>query len=150
MFRGVTHINLDAKGRMAFPSRYRDRLVESGDGLVVVTVDRDHCLLLYPLPEWERIEQKLVLLPTLNRTARRLQRLLIGHATECQLDGSGRILLPPPLREFAGLDKKTVLIGQGNKFELWDESVWMEKRDQWLAEAAQENELPEELEALSI
>lgn len=135
---------------MAFPSRYRDKLIQSSDGQIVVTVDRDHCLLIYPLPEWERIEQKLIRLPTLNRTARRLQRLLIGHATECQLDGNGRILLPPPLREFAGLDKKAVLIGQGNKFELWDEPVWNERRDQWLAEAAQENELPEELEALSI
>ncbi|EAR21845.1 mraZ protein [Nitrococcus mobilis Nb-231] len=135
---------------MAFPGRYRDRLLQSSDGQVVVTVDRDHCLLIYPLPEWERIEQKLIKLPTLNRTARRLQRLLIGHATECQLDGNGRILLPQPLREFAGLDKKAVLIGQGNKFELWDEPVWHERRDQWLAEAAQENELPEELEALSL
>lgn len=150
MFRGVAQINLDVKGRMAFPSRYRAKLIQSSDGQVVVTVDRDHCLLIYPLPEWERIEQKLIRLPTLNRATRRLQRLLIGHATECQLDGNGRILLPPPLREFAGLDKKAVLIGQGNKFELWDESVWNERRDQWLAEAAQENELPEELEALSI
>ncbi|WP_040661888.1 division/cell wall cluster transcriptional repressor MraZ [Nitrococcus mobilis] len=150
MFRGVAQINLDVKGRMAFPGRYRDRLLQSSDGQVVVTVDRDHCLLIYPLPEWERIEQKLIKLPTLNRTARRLQRLLIGHATECQLDGNGRILLPQPLREFAGLDKKAVLIGQGNKFELWDEPVWHERRDQWLAEAAQENELPEELEALSL
>ncbi|HET8700831.1 MAG TPA: division/cell wall cluster transcriptional repressor MraZ [Nitrococcus sp.] len=150
MFRGVTQINLDVKGRLAFPSRYRDKLIQSCDGQVVLTVDRDHCLLIYPLPEWERIEQKLVKLPTLNRTARRLQRLLIGHATECQLDGNGRILVPPPLREFAGLDKKVVLIGQGNKFELWDELAWNERRAQWLAEAAQENELPEELEALSI
>lgn len=150
MFRGVAQINLDVKGRLAFPSRYRDKLIQSSNGQIVVTVDRDHCLLIYPLPEWERIEQKLIRLPTLNRTARRLQRLLIGHATECQLDGNGRILLPPPLRAFAGLDKKAVLIGQGNKFELWDESIWNERRDQWLAEAAQENELPEELEALSI
>lgn len=137
---------------MAFPSRYRDKLIQSSDGQIVVTVgvDRDQCLLIYPLPEWERIEQKLIRLPTLNPAARRLQRLLIGHATECQLDGNGRILLPPPLREVARLDKKTVLIGQGNKFELWDELTWDEKRDQWLAEAAQENELPEELEALSL
>ncbi|MBA1146111.1 division/cell wall cluster transcriptional repressor MraZ [Ectothiorhodospiraceae bacterium WFHF3C12] len=151
MFRGVTHINLDAKGRMAFPSRYREKLVSYCDGQLVVTVDRDHCLLVYPLPDWEVIEQKLVRLPSLNRQARRLQRLLIGHATECQLDGNGRILLPPPLREFAGLDKKTVLIGQGNKFELWDEDTWAQNRDAWLAEAAEEDgELSEELESLSL
>lgn len=135
---------------MAFPSRYRDRLQTLSDGQVVVTVDRDHCLLVYPLPEWEKIEQKLVRLPSLNPVARRLQRLLIGHATECQLDGNGRILLPPPLRDFAGLEKKAVLIGQGNKFELWDEQAWVAKRDQWLAEAAQEEVLTEELEALSL
>lgn len=136
---------------MAFPSRYRDKLVSYCDGQLVVTVDRDHCLLVYPLPDWEVIEQKLVRLPSLNRQARRLQRLLIGHATECQLDGSGRILLPPPLREFAGLDKKTVLIGQGNKFELWDEQTWAQNRDAWLAEAAEEDgELSEELESLSL
>jgi MraZ protein len=115
-----------------------------------VTVDRDHCLLVYPLPEWEHIEQKLVRLPSLNRSARRLQRLLIGHATECQLDGSGRILLPPPLREFAGLEKHTVLIGQGNKFELWDESAWTQRRDEWLVEAADSDELPGDLESLSL
>lgn len=150
MFRGVTHVNLDAKGRIALPSRYRDRLTELCDGQLVVTVDRDGCLLIYPLPAWEVIEQKLVNLPGLSRTARRLQRLLIGHATECQLDGSGRILLPPPLREFAGLDKRTVLIGQGNKFELWDETSWIEKREQWLAESAEEEELPGDLEQLAL
>ena len=150
MFRGVAHINLDAKGRIAFPSRYRERLQQMCDGVLVMTVDRDHCLLVYPLPEWETIEQKLVNLPGLNRTARRLQRLLIGHATECQLDGNGRILVPPPLREFAGLDKRTVLIGQGNKFELWDENEWFSRRKEWLAEAADEDDLPAELEALSL
>ncbi len=150
MFRGVAQINLDAKGRMAFPSRYRERLLALCDGNLVVTVDRDHCLLVYPLPEWEHIEQKLVRLPSLNRSARRLQRLLIGHATECQLDGSGRILLPPPLREFASLDKRTVLIGQGNKFELWDEATWTVRRAEWLDEAAGTDELPGDLESLSL
>lgn len=150
MFRGVTQITLDAKGRMAFPSRYRERLQALCDGQLVVTVDRDYCLLVYPLPEWEHIEQKLVRLPSLNRTARRLQRLLIGHATECQLDGNGRILLPTPLREFAGLEKRTVLIGQGNKFELWDESTWAGLREQWLAETAEAEELPGDLESLSL
>ena len=150
MFRGVTQITLDAKGRMAFPSRYRERLQALCDGQLVVTVDRDYCLLVYPLPEWEHIEQKLVRLPSLNRTARRLQRLLIGHATECQLDGNGRILLPTPLREFAGLEKRTVLIGQGNKFELWDESTWSGLRAQWLAETAEAEELPGDLESLSL
>jgi len=120
------------------------------DGQLVVTVDRDHCLLLYPLPEWEILERKLVKLPSLNKQARRLQRLLIGHATEMELDGNGRILLPPPLRDFAELDKRIVLIGQGNKFEIWNEAQWAERRDQWLNEVDGEEDLPTELESLSL
>lgn len=151
LFRGVTQLSLDAKGRMAMPAKYRDRLLSQCGGQLVITVDRDHCLLLYPLPEWEEIERKLVKLPSLNPAARRLQRLLIGHATECELDGAGRILLPPPLREFAKLDKRLVLIGQGNKFELWDEDAWSAKREDWLAEEGAEGlQLPPELESLSL
>lgn len=149
MFRGVSTLSLDAKGRMAMPAKYRERLEELCEGQLVVTVDRD-CLLLYPLPQWEEIERKLVRLPTLNAQSRRLQRLLIGHATECELDGNGRILVPTPLREFARLEKRVVLIGQGNKFELWDEDSWSARRDEWLAEGDSDMELPAELESLSL
>ena len=151
MFRGVNNISLDAKGRMALPTRYRERLNERCDGQIVITVDRDHCLLIYPLPEWEEIERKLVRLPSLNKQARRLQRLLIGHATECQLDGNGRVLLPQPLRDFAGLNRSVVLIGQGNKFELWDEQTWNERREAWLEEDDEEGiDLPTDMENLSL
>ncbi len=150
LFRGVSHINLDAKGRLAMPTRYRERLVEGCDGHLVVTVDVDRCLLIYPLPEWEVLERRLAALPNLDRQARRLQRLLIGHATECDLDRHFRILLPAPLREFAGLEKAVVMIGQGNKFELWDERAWNENRDQWLAEEAGEETLSNALETLSL
>ncbi len=152
MFRGVTNLSLDAKGRMAVPARYRDRLQSESDGRVVVTVDRDGCLLIYPMREWEAIERQLVELPSLNKQARRLQRLLIGHATECEFDGQGRILIPGPLREFAGIDRRVVLIGQGHKFELWDEESWNERRAAWLAETDEEDgvELPAALESLSI
>lgn len=133
------------------PAKFRERLQDQCNGKLVITVDRDRCLLVYPLPEWEEIERKLVKLPTLNKQARRLQRLLIGHATECELDGSGRILIPPPLREFAGLDKQTVLIGQGNKFELWDAQIWNERRAIWLAEDEDDEEgLPIEFQSLSL
>jgi MraZ protein len=150
LFRGVNALNLDAKGRMTMPTRYRQRLTDGCNGQLVITVDRDHCLLLYPFPEWEVIERKLVKLPSFNRQARRLQRLLVGHATEVELDSAGRVLLPPPLREFAGLDKRAVLIGQGNKFELWDETLWNERRDGWLAEDDDLENLPAELESLSL
>lgn len=149
MFRGVSTLNLDAKGRLAIPTKYREQLVAHCNGQMVVTVDRDHCLLLYPLPDWEEIERKLVKLPSFNAQARRLQRLLIGHATECELDGSGRILLPPPLREFAALDKGVVLIGQGHRFEVWDEATWQARRAEWLA-APDEGEMPDELGSLSL
>jgi MraZ protein len=150
MFRGVNALTLDSKGRLAIPTRYRDELVRVANGRLVVTVDRDHCLLLYPLPEWEEIERKLVKLPSFNAPARRLQRLLIGHATEVELDGSGRILLPPPLREFAALDKTVVMIGQGNKFEIWDEAQWNTRRAEWLSANDGEGELPDELGSLSL
>jgi transcriptional regulator MraZ len=149
VFRGATKVTLDAKGRLAIPTRYRDRITARSDGQLVATVDRDHCLLIYPLPDWEDIERKLVRLPSLNKQARRLQRLMVGYATELELDGSGRVLLSRELREFAGLDRSAILIGQGNKFELWDEASWNEKRDAWLGED-DEGDLPAELESLSL
>ena len=150
-FRGINNIALDAKGRMAMPARFRERLLESCGGRLVVTVDRDHCLLVYPLPEWEVIESKLIELPSLNKQARLLQRLLIGHATELEMDGQGRILLPAMLRDFAGLTKKAVLIGQGKKLEIWDEDIWSESQEAWV-EAVQsgEGDLPAALEDLSL
>jgi MraZ protein len=143
---------LDAKGRMTLPVRYRDALHEQCAGQLVVTIDtEEQCLLIYPLPEWENIEAKLDALPSFNRAARRVQRLLIGHATETEVDGSGRVLLPGPLREYAQLQKKAVLIGQGKKFELWDEQTWMQRRDQWLEQEGGEGiELPEALGSLSL
>ncbi|MEW4983242.1 MAG: division/cell wall cluster transcriptional repressor MraZ [Cycloclasticus sp.] len=151
LFRGVNNVTLDAKGRLSIPTRYRAQLKTSCDGQMVMTVDREHSLLLYPLPVWEDIERKLIKLPTLNKQARRLQRLLIGHATECELDGQGRVLVSPPLREFADLNKKTVMIGQGNKFEIWNEQTWIIKRDMWFEEEnAEEGELSPELGMLSL
>lgn len=149
MFRGVNPLNLDAKGRLAVPARYREALRECCDGQLVVTVDRE-CLLLYPLPAWEEIERKLIQLPTFNPKVRRMQRLLVGHATEVELDGAGRILLPQPLREFAGLEKEVVLIGQGHRFEIWSAPLWARRREEWLAQEAEEEGLPAELESLSI
>ncbi len=149
MFRGATKVTLDAKGRLAIPTRYRERIAARCDGQMVATVDRDHCLLLYPLPDWEELERKLVRLPSLNKQARRLQRLMVGYATELELDGSGRVLLSRELRDFAGLERTAILIGQGNKFELWDEASWNEKRDEWLGEE-DDGDLPAELESLSL
>ena len=149
VFRGATKVTLDAKGRMAIPTRYRDRLAARCDGQIVVTVDKDYCLLIYPLPDWEELERKLVRLPSMHKVARRILRIMVGHATEVDLDASGRILVPRELRDFAQLSKQAILIGQGNKFELWDEERWVEKRDSWL-EGDEDLELPAELESLSF
>ncbi|MEH6358221.1 MAG: division/cell wall cluster transcriptional repressor MraZ [Pseudomonadales bacterium] len=151
MFRGVTNINLDAKGRMAMPTRYRERLAEHCGGQMVVTIDpQDHCLLIYPIDEWEVLQRKLEALPTFNKQARRVQRMLIGHATDIDIDGSGRLLLSQPLRDYAQLDKKTVLLGQGKKFELWSEDLWLERRDAYIEDNGSSEELPDELLSLSL
>ncbi len=149
MFRGVSQLSLDAKGRIAVPARYRDLLAADCKGRLVVTVDRDGCLLLYPAPEWERIEQTLMSRPNMNSQVRKLQRLLVGHATECELDGQGRLLVPPPLRDFAGLDKRVVLVGQGKKFEIWDEDTWSRNRELWFGEDA-DDALSEALESIAL
>lgn len=151
MFRGIHAVNLDDKGRMAVPSRFRSQLEAIGDLRLIITVDTQFpCLLLYPLTEWEVIEQKLQALPSFKETTRRIQRLLIGHATELELDSQGRILLPPLLREHAQLKKKVTLLGQGKKFELWDDEIWQSLREQWLSESAEADALPVELENISL
>ncbi len=149
MFRGATNITLDAKGRLAIPTRYRERIATRCDGQLVITLDRDHCLLIYPLPDWEEIERKLVRLPSLQKRSREMQRIMLGYATEVEVDGAGRILLSRELREVAGLERTAMLIGQGHKFELWDEERWNAIRDDWL-NADDDGDLPPELESLSL
>jgi len=128
---------MDAKGRMALPARYRDAVAVASGGRVVVTIDmRESCLLLYPLAEWEAVQAKLEGLSNINPQARLLQRLLIGHATDLELDAAGRLLLPSMLRDFGGLKKKLVLVGQGNKIELWAADHWQQRLDLWLEEGA--------------
>jgi len=152
MFRGINFINLDTKGRMAMPMRYRAQLqVDSKEQLVVTIDTEEKCLLLYPFQVWEEIEKKIESLPSFNQATRRIQRLLIGHATELEMDSNSRILLPPLLREYANLDKSIMLIGQGKKFEIWDKNIWTENRDTWLAQGLNESEtLPPELQMLSL
>ena len=139
MFRGVSSINLDAKGRLAVPTRYRAELQESCECQMIVTVAVDDrcvgesgCLWLYPLPEWEKLELTISKLPTLNKMAGKLRRFLIGNASECEMDAQGRLLLPEKLRKFAGMEKRIVLVGQLNKFEIWNESAWTDKEQEWM------------------
>jgi MraZ protein len=133
------------------PSRYRDELVSRCEGQLIVTIDAvDPCLCVYPLPEWELIEAKLRDLPSLREETRRLQRLLIGNAVDIELDGSGRFLVPPRLRAHAGLDKHAMLVGQLNKFQLWNEDAWNALADADLAAIKQPGALPDDLRDLIL
>jgi transcriptional regulator MraZ len=125
-FRGVTHLALDTKGRLAIPSRHREALAAAdGTPTLVLTVDpTSRCLLVYPREAWTRVESKLMELPAFDVQMRRLQRQIVGHAEEIDLDAAGRVLISPALRQYASLDHRVVLVGQGNKFELWDEAKW--------------------------
>jgi MraZ protein len=150
MLRGANKVTLDDKGRMVLPTRYREQITAQSQGKLVVTVDREQCLLIYPLPEWEQTERKLMSLPSLHPQSRKLQRLMVGHATDVELDGHGRFLLPQELRDFAGLQRAGMLVGQGNRFELWDETRWNEKCDQYLKSEETLTDLPSELDSLSL
>lgn len=168
MFRGVSELSLDSKGRIAIPTRHRDLLFfqassekqaqaeDSTDkqqaGVCVITIDtQERCLLIYPMAQWEVIEQQIEALPSFNKEARKVQRLLLGHATELSSDSHGRLVIPPPLREFAGLEKQVVLVGQGKKFELWNKSEWDKQREHWLKEETTDgDELPPSLMSISL
>ncbi len=148
MFRGVTQLSLDAKGRLAIPAKYRTELMSSSAGCLIITVDPSRCLLIYPQPAWETIEQKLNNLPSFDTKIRNLQRLLVGNASDVEMDAAGRILVPPPLRQFASLSKEVVLVGQGAKFELWDETQWNQQID--IALDFDNGAMPPELSGFSL
>ncbi len=134
MFRGATSISIDSKGRIAIPTRYRAELLEHHHGALVCTVDiRQPCLLLYPLHEWEKVEQKLLALSNFDPTQRRIQRVMQGFATECEMDSAGRILLSPTLRQHAQLEQQIMLVGQLNKFEIWQDQQWQKQISEDLA-----------------
>lgn len=152
MFRGINAIHMDAKGRLAIPTRYREVLGAGTDNDLVLTIDTEEtCLLLYPLKQWQIIEEKIQRLPSFDPVARRIQRLLIGHATDVILDGAGRLLLPQVLRDYAQLEKRVLMIGQGAKFELWSEQLWEARRDHWLREESTHlGQLPDELKTFYL
>ncbi|GIU13634.1 transcriptional regulator MraZ [Shewanella sp. c952] len=128
MFSGASAINLDAKGRIAMPKRHREPLHAHHNSQLVITVDiQSPCLLLYPVQEWQTIAVKLSQLSDTQPAERAIKRMLLGYAHECELDGNGRILLPTPLRQYANLEKRAMLVGQLNKFELWDEAAWQQQ-----------------------
>ena len=148
MFRGLNKISFDTKGRISIPTKYREELLKISKKKLICTIDLDYCLLLYPLPSWLKIEQQIMKLPTLNTTSRKLQRLLVGHATDIEMDKSGRLLIPYELREFSMIKKEAMLIGQGNRFELWDYLRWTKLREKWLK--SDKYSLPKEFEKFTF
>jgi MraZ protein len=125
MFRGQFSHSVDAKGRVSLPARFRDVLVADGDARFVLTpAVFDPCLHLYPMKAWEEFERKVSELPSLDATAIRFRRLYVSAAVECELDGSGRVLVPPHLRERIKLDKDALSAGMGRTLELWAKSSW--------------------------
>ncbi|HET6757574.1 MAG TPA: division/cell wall cluster transcriptional repressor MraZ [Burkholderiales bacterium] len=133
MFRGVALLSLDSKNRLAIPVKFRDAILARSAGQLILTADPHGCLLLYPKPDWEPIAQKLMGLSSFEPRSRHYQRLIVGHAEDIEMDGAGRILVSPVLRKFAAIDKRVSLVGQGNKFELWDEAQWDKQREDALA-----------------
>ncbi len=123
MFRGRYHHTIDPKGRLSIPARFREELAERDVDTLVLT-EGDHCIVAYPLDEWERFEEKLRLQPQFSPEMRNLQRIIVGSAKDCPVDKAGRTLIPPELREFAGLNKDVVIAGTLTKFEIWSQERW--------------------------
>ena len=150
MFRGIHEINMDAKGRMSVPAKFRDPLLSACEGQVVVTIDPNTPnLALYAIDRWEEIQARIEALPSINPQARRLQQLFIGHASDLHMDTNGRILLPPMLRKYASLEKKLILLGQGQKIEIWSEQLWDERFEAIQNMSDGLDELPDEMQSLS-
>jgi len=152
VFRGFSTVSIDSKGRLAVPSRFRERLLDLAGGCLVQTLNPlDRCLWLYPLNEWEVIEDKLAALSDFDRQSRRAKQMMRGYATDSRLDGQGRILIPQELRDYATLARQAVILGQGNKFEVWDQASWEAQRDRWLEQVGDEDSEPSEaLKPLSL
>ena len=148
MFRGLNKISLDTKGRISIPTKYRPELAKYGSNKLICTIDIDQCLLLYPKKIWLKIEKTIMDLPSLDRSSRMLQRLMVGHASEIVIDSHNRILVPIELREFSGIKKSAMFIGQGQRFEIWNYQSWNQSRDSWLKKS--DFTLTERLRDISI
>jgi MraZ protein len=130
MFRGSFEHSVDSKGRVSVPSKFREILAERYDGRLVLAMDLDRCLTVYPLEEWERLEEKIKDLPSMQKEVKDFMRFFFSSATECELDKQGRILIPPALRERSGINKSVVLVGIINKIEIWDSGVWKARKSE--------------------
>ncbi len=148
MFQGASAIILDAKGRLAVPTRHRDALQNQSTEKLVLTAHPDSCLLLYPYAAWEPIRAKVMEFPSLDRQASVWKRLLVGFAEEVELDAAGRVLISPELRAFAALEKRVMMVGQGSHFEIWSLEAWNRQLEQFTMQG--DNTLPPGMENFSL
>jgi MraZ protein len=130
MFRGSFEHTVDSKGRVSVPSRFREIIADRYDGKLVLAMDYDKCLTVYPIEEWEKLEDKIRNLPTMKKEVKDFMRFLLASATECELDKQGRVLIPPTLREHAGIAKNVMLVGIIDKIEIWDAKAWEARNSQ--------------------
>ncbi len=130
MFRGSFEHSVDSKGRVSVPSKFRDIIADRYDGRLVMAMDFDRCLTVYPLEEWEKLEEKIKTLPMMQKEVKDFMRFFFSSATECELDKQGRILIPPTHRERAGIAKNVMLVGIINKIEIWDSQAWEARNSQ--------------------
>jgi MraZ protein len=144
MFRGSFEHTVDAKGRVSVPSKFRDIIADRYDGRLVMAMDFDKCLTVYPLEEWEKLEEKIKTLPMMKQEVKDFMRFFFSSATECELDKQGRILIPPTHRERASIQKNVMLVGIMNKIEIWDAKAWEVQNSQ------NGNKISEALAALGL
>ncbi|WP_225780969.1 division/cell wall cluster transcriptional repressor MraZ [Xenophilus sp. Marseille-Q4582] len=130
MFQGASSLSLDAKGRLSVPTRHRDVLLATAGGQLTLTRHPHGCLMIFPRPEWEKFRDKIAALPM---NAQWYKRLFLGSAMDVEMDGTGRVLVSPELREAAGITRETLLLGMGSHFELWDKATHQAKEAEALA-----------------
>mgnify|MGYP001578097496 FL=1 len=143
MFIGEFKHNLDSKGRMAIPAKFRQKLT----GGAIITRGLDKCLFLFTGKDWETLAQKLISLPLAQANSRAFSRLMLAGATDVEIDKQGRILIPDYLREYAGLKKEIIVAGLYNRIEIWDESDWKQYKAKTEGES---DEIAEKLSELGI
>ncbi|MDO4723391.1 cell division/cell wall cluster transcriptional repressor MraZ [Vandammella animalimorsus] len=143
LFQGISSVTIDAKGRLSVPTRHRDAIANQFEGRLTITRHPDGCLMIFPRPEWERYREKVLALP---ESVRWWKRILVGNAMDVEMDGAGRLLVPPELRQAVGLSKEAVLLGLGNVFELWDKASYEAKE----AETLQQQAMPDAIKDITL
>ena len=142
MFQGASSVSLDAKGRLSMPTRHRDVLGANANNQVTITKHPHGCLMIFPRPEWEKFRERIAALPM---SAQWWKRIFMGNAMDMELDGTGRVLVSPELRQAAGIEKDVMLLGMGNHFELWDRATYEAQEAQ-----AMQGEMPDAFQDFSF